>query len=339
LRRGAEGGAVIESVHSGVDLGGTKIAVGLVTSSGKIIDKTVLRDHRGKPEDETVAAIAGALQALFSAHAAEAGSVTGIGVGSSGHVDYARGTVITNSNLPGFSNFPIAEKLQAAMNLPVIVDNDANAQAYAEYVFGAGRGEPNMAFVTISTGIGAGIIIDGKVYRGTTGTAGEIGHTIVNTQSSLRCGCGNYGCLMAHASGLALPQVVRQKLARPGVETSIDFSGFPDSAINGELIKAGFDAGDVLCTEIVYEYADYLAVGLQNTFQVLNPGVIVVGGGLTAWGDRFIERIRRSFYRFAGSMMTERMEIRVSSIGADAGLVGAAALTLQTKGNSNAKHE
>jgi glucokinase len=186
-----------------------------------------------------------------------------------------------------------------------------------------------MVFVTVSTGIGAGIIIDSRLYRGVNGTAGEIGHTIVNPHSTIRCGCGNYGCLMAHASGLALPQVVRDKLARGRHPGSIDLKSLQDHELTGEVIKRGLDAGDPLCREIVTEYADYLAIGLHNLYQSFNPGLIVLGGGLTEWGPVYLERVEERFYELAREMMYERVEIRLSELGADAAVLGAAALMLE----------
>lgn len=314
----------------GVDLGGTKIAIAIVSTEGKIENSMEIRDHRTKSEDTIVHDIAAAIDGLITKTGVTKDHLLGVGVGTSGHVDHHNGVVITNSNLPGFTDYPIGKKLRDDVGLTVSVDNDANAQAYAEYAFGAAQGYENAAFVTVSTGIGAGIIIGGKLYRGVTGTAGEIGHTIVNPESTVRCGCGNYGCLMSHASGLALPQVVRQKLDRPGNVTDIDVPSLADSQINGELIKQGFDRNDPMCREIVFEYADYMGIGLQNLFQVLNPGIIVLGGGLTQWGQEYLDRVRTKFYSLAETMMLERTEIRMAHLGANAAVVGAAALVLES---------
>jgi glucokinase len=255
--------------------------------------------------------------------------IAGLGLGTSGHVDHYNGRVITNSNLPGFTDYPIGERLESATNLPVSVDNDANAQAYAEYLFGSAKGYDNAVFVTVSTGIGAGIVIDGRLYRGVTGTAGEIGHTIVDPHSTVRCGCGNYGCLMSHASGLALPQVVRQKLRRPGVETIIDFTQLSDGEITGELIGRGFTQGEPLRRVVSWDYGDYLGIGLQNLFQTLDPGVIVVGGGLSNWGEPYLDRIRSRFYQTAGTMLAHPLEIRRATLESNAAVIGAAALVLE----------
>lgn len=316
----------MEKLLCGVDLGGTKIAIALLDRNGTVLRRSEIRDHRGRPEDRVIESIV----AVIAEHAAALGgsleSLEGIGVGTSGHTNHLTGTVITNSNLPGFTNYPLGRKLQELSGVPVRVDNDANAQAYAEYTFGASRGYPNNTFVTVSTGIGAGIIIDGRLYRGVTGTSGEIGHTIIDPDSTIQCGCGNYGDLMALASGSTLPQAVHKKLG--SVHTAIDFD-LPDEQINGELIKMGYEQGDPLCTEIVNEYAKFLGIGLQNLFQMINPGLIVLGGGLTAWGNDYLSRVKDTFYTLAGTMMHERVEIKIAELGADAAVIGAAALLLE----------
>ncbi len=314
----------------GVDLGGTKILVAIIDSTGQILKKKEIRDHRGRPENHIVNQIAETVFELLDAAGAAPSDIPGIGVGTSGHVNHRTGTVITNSNLPGFTNYPLAERLQERTNLSVRVDNDANAQAWAEYSFGASRGFDNNAFVTVSTGIGAGFVIDGRLYRGITGTSGEIGHTIIKPDSTIRCGCGNKGCLMAHASGLALPQVIRERAASFDGGTP-DLDGMDDAEINGEFVKAGLDSGEAFRTSIVDEYAYYMGIGLQNLFQVMNPGIIILGGGLTSWGDYYLQQVRKTFYRIAGTMMYDRIEIRSPELKTESAVIGAAALLLEGK--------
>lgn len=318
---------LISSLIGGVDLGGTKIVVALVDHEGIMHARSEIRGHRGMASDAVVERIAAVLQELFVAAGVD--GVSRVGIATSGHVDHLNGRVITNSNLPGFDDYPIGRRLSELMQLPVRVDNDANAQAFAEFLFGNARGFNPAVFVTVSTGIGAGIVLDGRLYRGRTGTAGEFGHMLVNPASTVRCGCGNYGCLMSHASGLALPQVVRQRVLQPGVETDLDVAGLRDSEINGELISRGLAAGDSLCRDIVNEYADYLGIGLYNLFQVLDPAVIVVGGGLTNWGDAYVARVETRFHRMAGTMMDRPVPVRPAALKADAAVIGAAALALE----------
>jgi glucokinase len=312
-----------------VDLGGTKVVCALVTRKGEIVARNEFRGHKAFTADQTVHAVSSHIEQLLGEANISKEEIQGIGVGACGHVNHDTGIVITNSQLRNFRDYPLAQKLSEAVGLDVVIDNDANAQAYAEYLFGSAQGFSTAAFVTVSTGIGAGYIISDRLFRGSSGIAGEIGHTIINPHSTIRCGCGNYGCLFAHAAGQSLPQVVGQKLIQPGVETYIEFSKLDDLEINGELIGKGFEEGDPLCTEIVMEYADYLGMGLQNLFQMVDPDVIVIGGGLTNWGERYLDRIRTRFYRTAGRMLSHPLEIRLAKLHANAAVIGAAALVME----------
>lgn len=321
-----------EPLLCGIDLGGTKISIALVRRDGTIHASRQIRDHRGQPPERVVESIAASVSDLMRASGVAIESIQGVGVGTAGHVDYHTGTLIINSNLPGFEAFPLGERLRTALDTPVFLDNDANAQAYAEYRFGAGRGYDNMSFVTVSTGVGAGLIIGGSVYRGVTGIAGEIGHTIVEPSGSIRCGCGRTGCLMAYTSGLTLPQVVREVLDREQLsasDTRFDFASMPDARITGELIGTGLAEGDRFCRRIVEQYADYLAIGLNNLYQVIDPGLFVVGGGLSAWGPAYIDRVRTQFASLVERMSVRTPEIRVAQLGTDAAVIGAAALPLE----------
>ncbi|MGM0432137.1 MAG: ROK family protein [Spirochaetota bacterium] len=321
----------MKSLLCGVDLGGTKVVCALVTTDGEIVVKNEFRGHKSLTADETVAQISSHIKELLTEAGVSKSDIQGVGVGACGHVNHDTGRVITNSQLRDFRDYPLAEKLSDAVGMDVVIDNDANAQAYAEYLFGSARGFSSATFVTVSTGIGAGFVIDGRLFRGSAGTAGEIGHTIINPHGTIRCGCGNYGCLFAHAAGQSLPQIVGQKLLRPGIQTTIDFNGLEDHEITGELIGQGFEAGDPLCTEVVMECADYLGMGLQNLFQIMDPDVIVLGGGLTNWGQRYLDRIRTRFYRTAGRMLSHPLEIKVATLHANAAFIGAAALVLEPK--------
>ena len=317
-----------EKLLCGVDLGGTKLSVGLVALDGDLVDKVVAYDHTKNNEAGLCAQIRDMVNQLLTRHRIEERRLRGVGIGFAGHLRFEEGVVITTSNFPQFKmkNFSIRRMVQEHFSIPVIVDNDANAQSYAEFLFGAGAGYDTMIFLTVSTGIGAGLVLNRRIYRGMTGTAGEFGHTIVNPHSDIRCGCGNYGCLMSHASGLALPQVVRKKLGEgEKTELAIDES----TRINGEFIKAGLDSGDPLCRSIVLEYADYIGIGIYNLFQIFNPPVIVLGGGLMNWGPLYFDRIKEKFYSLAGDMLYDPIEIALAKTGHDAGLIGAASLLLE----------
>ena len=253
----------------------------------------------------------------------------GIGVGFPGHVRFEEGITITSSNLRGFKNYPLREELQKQFRIPVVVDNDANAQAYGEFTYGAGKGYNTMIFMTISTGIGAGIVINRKIFRGLTGTAGEIGHTIIDSRSKRKCTCGNYGCLMTCACGLALPDLFREKYKK-GMKTFLTITDdFNFDDVDGHFIRRGLDAGDPLSTDIVIECADYIGIALYNLFQTFNPPMIVLGGGLVNWGEVYLTRIRKKFYELTRDMLFDPISIVESQIGCDAGLIGAASLILE----------
>jgi glucokinase len=313
----------------GVDLGGTKLSAGLVRPDGSLVDKLVAYDHAEKDERCLCGRIGEMVRELLDRQGIDNGAIRGVGIGFAGHLRFAEGVVITTSNFPRFKmkDLPIRRMVQEQLGgVPVIVDNDANAQGYAEFLFGAGAGYDTMIFLTVSTGIGAGLVLNRRIFRGLTGTAGEFGHTIVNPESDIRCGCGNYGCLMSHASGLALPQVVRKKLEQ-GAKTGLAIDD--STRITGELIKQGLDAGDPLCRSVVLEYADYIGIGIYNLFQIFNPPVVVLGGGLMSWGPVYFERIKEKFHSLAGDMLYDPMEIALARTGRDAGLIGAAALLLE----------
>ena len=317
-------------VLCGVDIGGTKCSIALINEEGKILDKIYTCAHvEEEEEDGMVKMVAGHVKELLQRNQVNESDLPALGVGCAGHIRFKDGVIITTSNLEGFDNYPLREKLQAHFEIPVILDNDANAQAVGEHKFGAGKGYEDMIFVTISTGIGAGLIINGKPYRGMTGTAGEFGHSIVEPNSELVCTCGNRGCLMACACGLALPHLFEKKL-KEGAETKIKMPpNFNVSKINGQTLKKGLDIDDPLSKAVITDSAYYVGIGLYNLFQILNPPLIVLGGGLTNWGEFYMDKIKDTFYELAGNMIHDPIEITISEIIGDAGVIGAAALSLE----------
>jgi len=314
----------------GVDIGGTKCSIALIDEEdGKILDKIYTCAHVAEGEKGMVDMVAGHVKELLQRNQVKQSDLPAIGVGCAGHIRHSDGVIITTSNLEGFNNYPLREKLQSHFEIPVILDNDANAQAFGEYKFGAGQGYEDMIFVTISTGIGAGIVINGKLYRGMTGTAGEFGHTIVEPDSELVCNCGNRGCIMALACGMALPYMFEKKL-KEGLKTKLKMPpNFNISKINGQTLKKGLDMDDPLSKAVISDSAYYVGIGLYNLFQTLNPPLIVLGGGLTNWGEFYLDKIKETFYTLARDMIFDPIEITLSDIIGDAGVIGAAALSLE----------
>lgn len=319
----------MDKLLCGVDIGGTKCSVILIDLNGKVRDKINTCAHVDSNEEGLVKMVAENIKEIIKRNGLQESDLLGIGMGCAGHIRFRDGVIITTSNLKGFKNYPLRDAVQSYFKIPVVLDNDANAQAFGEYKFGAGKGFNDMVFLTISTGIGAGIIINKKLYRGLTGTAGEFGHTIVEPNSELTCTCGNKGCLMACACGMALPHLFKQKI-KEGKRSNLNLpSNFDISKISGELLKKGLEADDPVSKEIILDSGYYVGLGIYNIFQALNPPLIVLGGGLTNWGDFYLDKIKTTFYGLARDMIFDPVEIVISNIGNDAGVIGAAALTLE----------
>jgi glucokinase len=319
----------MEKILCGVDLGGTKLSVGLIKHDGKLIDKITVYDHRGKDENMIVLQISQLIKQVLSQNNFTESDLDGIGIGFPGHVRYRDGHTLTTSNLKGFKNYPLRKAIGEHFHVPVLLDNDANAQALCEFKFGAGRGYESLIFLTISTGIGAGIILNKKLYRGITGTAGEFGHTIVNSDNKQICTCGNEGCLMACACGLALPHLFRKRTEQ-GMKTRLTLpADFDFKNVDGKLIMQGLEIGDPVSISVTQECADYIGIAVYNIFQVFNPPLVVLGGGLTCWGESYLTRVRKKFDELARDMIFDKIDIVEAEAGCDAGLIGAAALVIE----------
>lgn len=319
-----------EKLLCGVDLGGTKLSAALFNTKGTLLKKEITYDHVGLQPDQIVEIIAKLLNKLFQGYGITSDDIEGIGVGFAGHILYKEGLVITTSNLThSMQNYPLVKKLGIYFpDTRILLDNDANVQALGEYLYGAGKGYGTMVFMTVSTGIGSGIVINGKILRGLSGTAGEIGHTIVDFDSDMQCTCGNCGCAMALSSGLFLPELYRKKL-RKGMISHCGLSESQTDELDGRLLEALIMQGDPIAREIMYNSADIVGICVYNLFQLLNPECIVLGGGMMKLGREYFDRIEKNFTFLTKDMMIEKLQLKLSEFGADAGLIGSAALLLE----------
>lgn len=317
----------MDSVLCGVDIGGTKLGVGIVSTDGRLLAEETIHDHVRKTPDEIVAAIAALVPGLVGRAGFPMKALKGVGVGTAGHLRHKDGVMITMSNLAGWAGYPLRERLRARLALPVEVDNDANAQAFGEFKHGAGRGYKDEVFMTISTQIGAGIILGGKLFRGMTGTAGEIGHTIVDPAGDEVCPCGNRGCLIAMASGFALPGAFRRAFRAGVTSRLVSEDDLGPGAIDGPLVARGMAEGDEACLHVMADFASWIGIAVYNMFQVFNPEAVVLGGGLTNWGAPFFDAIRRKVKELARDMMYDELPILPATLPAS-GIVGAASLLL-----------
>jgi glucokinase len=321
-----------------IDLGGTKISSALVSEKGRII----ARDYRGTDASQGLAAVVARMTEGASKVMADGGvtraQVTAVGVAAPGPIDARAGVVTAPPNLPGWNCVPLGRLIQDELGLPAALENDAGAAALAEHRFGAGRGTQHMIYVTASTGIGGGFILDGELYSGATGAAGEIGHMTIAPQGPY-CGCGNRGCLEALASGTAIAQEARQRVAR-GVPTLIaDLAEGDPDRISAKLVAEAAEAGDVEAQEILDTAMDYLGLGMANLVNLLNPELIVIGGGLSKMGDRLFQPVRRAIDRRAFRAPAQAVRVVPAELGDDAGVLGAAvvAMLAQHKGATSSK--
>jgi len=315
----------MEDLVIGIDIGGTKIAAGLLDRQGNLVARALSHSHAGCPPEQVIEAVVQTVSSLLSSARVSRERIVGVGVGCAGHINCDCGIVLTNSNLPDWNYHPLRETLGKRLGLPVLVDNDANCAAWGEFRYGAGRGSRHMCYITFSTGCGMGIIIDGKLYRGATGTAGEIGHTVVNPDGPL-CSCGKRGCLMSYACGIALDQMARDCL-ECGEDTLLrTLCGDNPEKVQAEKIAEAALQGDPIANRLLATAGRYFGIGLSTVVQVLNPDTIVIGGGLAHIGPLLLEPCVQALNENIHPVLVNTVRIVFSELWNDAGVIGAGAL-------------
>ena len=349
----------------GVDIGGTHFRAAVLRGSELRSRVPLLTGTQTAPEQMLPRIFAAIEQALREAQVTPE-QVAGIGVATPGPINHRTGVIYDPPNLPGWKEVPLRDIFQQRYNLPTYVENDANAAALGEYVFGAGRGSQNMVYLTISTGIGGGIIIDGKIVEGVNGTAGELGHMSIDWRGPA-CPCGNRGCLEYLASGTAIARIANEAIeagqgaellafasamlahptsvpdqgalpTAPEMETRpLDKAGEPvehDEAgeggevlrVNARTVARAAEAGIPLARSIITEAGEALGVGLVNILHIFNPDKIILGGGVTRMGDMLMEPALRIMQERTMSAPRQSAQIDLAQLGDNAGLIGAGAL-------------
>ncbi len=306
----------------GVDVGGTKVAAGVVDDHGRILEK-VRRPTPSTSPHETARVIAEVVEILKSKFE----EVEAVGLGAAGFVDESRSTVLFAPNL-AWRDEPIKKIVEGQVGLPVVVENDANATAWGEAKFGAGRGEDHMVLITLGTGIGGGMILGGELYRGRFGIGAEFGHYRV-VPGGRRCGCGNRGCWEQYASGNALVAEARE-LARVSPALAgrlLELGDGSPEGISGPEITEAAREGDSAALECFRSVAGWVGQGMADLAAILDPGLFVIGGGLSEAGDLLLDPARAAFENaLTGRGHREFAAIRIAELGPDAGIVGAADL-------------
>jgi glucokinase len=306
----------------GVDIGGTKVAAGLVDSTGEISHKTRAPMVATGDAATGFAAVKAAVDAVFSEYPEARGAVTGIGLCSPGPLDPKTGVVLNPPNVPCWRNYPLAAEVERAFGVPARVDNDANAAGLAEALWGAGVGYTNVFYATLGTGIGTGIVIDKKIYHGRTGSAAEGGHMTIDYHGP-QCPCGKRGCIETLASG---PNIARRAQARLAPTSRIVQLAGSLEQVRSEHVGQAFREGDAVATEVLTETAHLLTVWLGNIVDLLEPDVIVVGGGVAELMSSFFDSISKNLPHWSINQRAGEIPLLMARYGADAGIAGAAAL-------------
>lgn len=302
----------------GIDLGGTQLRAALVDRTGAIVRRDAVRTEAQAGPEVVVGQMAALVERIAGA---DRGRVAAVGLSSPGPLDSDRGITFALPNLSGFDQFPLRDRLAALVGLPVAFENDGIAAAVGEWRFGAGQGLSSFVYITVSTGIGGGIVSDGRVLRGRYGMGGHLGHITLYPDGDL-CGCGNRGCFEAHGSGTALVKAGRAAYAASGLlPAGVDSV----AAIDGKVLTAAARMGDRVATEVMAREATILGLGFTSILHALSPEAIVVGGGVSQALDLLLPGIRAEIAQRAMPVFRE-VPIVAAALGDNSGLVGAAAL-------------
>ena len=307
-----------EPLAIGVDIGGTQLRAALVDGSGAILSRAAARTEASAGPHAVIRQIAGLVAEVTAG--VDRAHLLGAGVSCPGPLDTISGTALGIPTLSGWVDIPVAAMIEAALGLPTRLENDGIAAAHGEWRFGAGRGLDNLVYVTVSTGIGGGVVLDGRLVHGRRGMAGHIGHMMVERDGEL-CSCGNRGCWEAYASGTAFSRAAEQHIAAAGAGSALDGLGRPDA----KLVFDAARSGDGLALALVAEEADWLGIGMVSLAHLYSPEKIIIGGGLANGLDLLAPGIAA---RLAGSAMPAFRDIGIvpAMLGDNPGLIGAAAL-------------
>ncbi len=325
----------METIYAGVDLGGTKILTALSDNEGNLLGRHRLNTEAQKGQQKIIENIFRSLSRAAGRGGIELSDLQAVGVGSPGPLDPEEGIVHATSNLP-FSDFPLKNMLKEKIDLPVYVDNDANAAALGEYLFGAGQGGGDQIYITVSTGVGGGVIIDGEIYHGSGSGAGEIGHMIINPGGPT-CGFGQHrGCLEAMASGTAIAREASRVIETgraPELKSRLyDACIDPKKAkIPGDLIADAAREGNEALRAVFKEMGFYLGIGAANLISIFNPDRIIFGGGVMEARDLFWEEMLISLGDHALVSSRQECELLEAELGEETGVIGALALALKAE--------
>lgn len=310
----------------GIDVGGTNVKIALVDENGKIIYSNSVPTYAKMGYEYTVNNIKQAIKDLMKETETQPKDIQGIGFDFPGQVDYKTGVVKLAPNIPGWVNVPIAQMIEEEFHIPTKIDNDVRCAALGEMLFGAGRGCENFICITVGTGIGSGLVVNGQIVRGASNAAGELGHIKLQMKDGPICGCGDTGCLEAFASGPSIVAMA-QDYIKGGKSTKFrEMAAAEGGEITPYMVAKAAEAGDPVAKRIFEIVGEYIGIGLTSVINLLNPEKVIIGGGVAEAGDLLLNPIRKTIKERAMVVAGEAVEIVPAQLGNSAGVIGASML-------------
>ncbi len=307
----------------GVDVGGTNVKIALVDKTGSIVYSDTVPTRAEMGYEYTISNIITAIRNVMKESKITKDSIEGIGFGFPGQIDCDNGIVRLAPNIPGWVNIPIADIISKEFSIPVKVDNDVRCAALAELNYGAGKGAKNLVCITVGTGIGSGLIVNGKLVRGASNAAGEIGHIKLQMENGPLCGCGDYGCLEAFASGPAIVAMAEEYI-KGGKSTK--YRELAKTEITPYVVAEAAKQGDVVAKKIFEIMGNYIGIGLASVVNLLNPEKIVIGGGVADAGDLLFNPIKETLKKRTMPIQGSAVKVVHAELGNTAGVIGASLL-------------
>ena len=314
----------LEKMIVGVDLGGSKINAILADSRGNILKQGLQDTLAQEGPDKVITRIMKCIKQVASGS-----DIAGIGIVAAGACDVAKGIITFSPNLPGWHNIPLKDILQREFDPPIYLENDATAAALGEYYFGGAVGIANLVYLCVGTGIGGGIMIDGQLYHGASGSAGEIGHMTIDINGP-RCSCGNIGCWETLASGTALAREAVKRIKAGAQTTILNFADGDLQKVSAQRVFLAAKEGDPLANELISQSGYYLGIGLFSIVNIFNPHLILIGGGLSRMGQLLLEPATKVVRERAYELPAAAVRIELAQLGADAEALGCVALVLES---------
>lgn len=306
----------------GIDLGGTKITTAIADLAGELIEKTTLATGAKEGEEVVMERIIQSVEMVLEASGLMLEEVRAIGIGAPGPLDSETGSIITTPNLP-FRNFSLTQPLTRHFGVPAFLDNDGNVAAIGEWLFGAGKGYRNVLYMTVSTGVGGGAVLNGRSYHGSRSNALEIGHMTIEPSSPHQCNCGNHGDVEALCSGTAISKRAMEAI-RAGRSTSLT----RHEVVTSYEVYQGYKEGDELSIEILTQAWKYLGIAVANLILVFDPDVIAIGGGVSKIGSDMFDAVKASAQDHCFDFMFDSVQIVPTALAQDTGVIGAVALAI-----------